>query len=131
VDPRDLLTVGPVTGRRSGLKILLVEDEPLILMDIEFQLQAAGHDVASVQNADRAIEILIKHRVDLILTDIDMPGSMDGLRLAAAVRDRWPPIQIVVMSGKKRPSVDELPARARFLPKPVKPAELLKAIDVW
>jgi CheY-like chemotaxis protein len=113
------------------LKILLVEDEPLILMDVELQLQEAGHDVISVHNADRAIEVLTEHQMQVVLTDIDMPGSMDGLRLAAAVRKRWPPIQIVVISGKRRPSADELPMRARFLPKPLNPAELLRAVSVW
>jgi two-component system, response regulator PdtaR len=114
------------------LKILLVEDEPLILMDVELQLQAAGHEVISVGNADSAIEVLAgRHIIDVVLTDIDMPGSMDGLRLAEAVRSRWPPVQIVVMSGKRRPKHDELPTRARFIEKPFHTPELLKAVGVW
>ncbi|UFZ08547.1 response regulator [Bradyrhizobium ontarionense] len=111
--------------------MLLVEDEPLILMDIELQLQGAGHNVISVRNADRAIEVLADRSVDVLLTDIDMQGSMDGLRLAAAVRERWPPIQIVVMSGKKRPTRDELPQRARFLEKPFHTHSLLEAVGQW
>ncbi len=63
------------------MKILLVEDEPLILLDVDFQLREAGHDVVSACNADRAIEVLAGRQVDVVLTDIDMPGSMDGLRL--------------------------------------------------
>jgi two-component system, response regulator PdtaR len=51
-----------------------------------------------------------------VFTDIDMPGSMDGLKLAAAVRDRWPPIHIIVTTGKTRPL--EIPANALFFPKP-------------
>jgi two-component system, response regulator PdtaR len=113
------------------MRILLVEDEPLILLDVELQLRDAGHDVISVHNADQAIDALTDYRVDVVLTDIDMPGSMDGLRLAAAVRHRWPPLQIVVMSGKRRPSVDELPMRARFLSKPLNSKELLRAVGVW
>ncbi|HLG85033.1 MAG TPA: response regulator [Bradyrhizobium sp.] len=113
------------------MKVLLVEDEPLILMDIELQLQGAGHDVVSVYNADRAIEVLAAQRIDVILTDIDMPGSMDGLVLAAAVRKRWPPVRIVVMSGKKRPMRDELPQRARFIEKPVHARHLLDAVGIW
>jgi CheY-like chemotaxis protein len=113
------------------LKVLLVEDEPLILMDIEFQLREAGYEVVSVTNADRAIEVLGDRSIDVILTDIDMPGSMDGLMLAAAVRERWPPVQIVIMSGKKRPAREELPQRARFIEKPLKMRSLLEAVGVW
>lgn len=113
------------------MKVLLVEDEPLILMDIELQLQGAGHEVLSVGDADRAIEMLASHSVDVLLTDIDMQGSMDGLRLAAAVRKRWPPVQIVVMSGKKHPTPEELPQRARFLEKPIHPLHLLDAVGQW
>jgi two-component system, response regulator PdtaR len=115
----------------EALKILLVEDEPLILMDVEWRLQDGGHSVVAASNADRAIEILGSQSIDVILTDIDMPGSMDGLRLAAAVRDRWPPVKIVVMSGKRRPGQGEMPASARFLPKPFNQGQLMEAIDSW
>jgi len=56
---------------------------------------------------------------------------MDGLKLAAAVRDRWPPVKIVVMSGKRRPRVEELPVEARFISKPVEQRELMKAVAAW
>ena len=113
------------------MRVLLVEDEPLILMDIELQLQEAGHHVISVHNADRAIEVLADCSIDVVLTDIDMPGSMDGLMLAVAVRDRWPPVRIVVMSGKRHPTSEDLPSRARFIAKPLHPADLLSAVGVW
>ncbi len=73
------------------LRILLVEDEPLILMDVELGLQQADHTVVSVCNADRAIDILRAQTVDLVLTDIDMPGSMDGLELASRRKRRLAP----------------------------------------
>ncbi len=113
------------------MKILLVEDEPLILLDVELGLQEADHTVVSVTNADRAMHMLEVHSVDVILTDIDMPGSMDGLALAARVSDLWPPVKIVVMSGKRRPSRAELPAHARFIAKPFNSAELLQTVCVW
>lgn len=53
-----------------------------------------------------------------VFSDIDMPGSMDGMKLAAAVRDRWPPIEIIIVSGHRRPVDRDLPARATFFPKP-------------
>ena len=113
------------------MRILVVEDEALILMDVELRLQDAGHSVVAVSNADKAIECLSSCEVDLVLTDIDVPGTMDGLKLAAAVRDRWPPVKIVVMSGKRRPRVQELPMEARFISKPVEQRELMKAVAAW
>ena len=113
------------------MRILLVEDEPLILMGIEASLEEAGHSVMAASNADDAIKQLTSSSVDLILTDIDMPGSMDGLRLAAAVRDRWPPVKIVVMSGKRKPGSDQLPKHARFISKPFPEKELMKVIGGW
>ncbi len=113
------------------MKILLVEDEPLILMDIELQLRDAGQEVVSVRNADRAIVVLADRLIDLVLTDIDMPGSMDGLMLAEAIRNSWPSVKIVVMSGKRRPAGEDLPSRARFLEKPLHAPDLMNAVCVW
>jgi len=115
----------------AQLKILLVEDEPFILMDIELQLQQDSHFVVSASDADKAIVVLRTQVVDLVLTDIDMPGSMDGLGLAAAVRDRWPSVRIVVMSGKQRPSLAELPSEARFMSKPFNNSQLREAVGTW
>jgi two-component system, response regulator PdtaR len=64
--------------------------------------------------------IILEDRLDIIVvfTDVHMPGSMDGLKLAAAIRNRWPPIKIVATSGMARVSKDDLPSGSRFLPKP-------------
>lgn len=113
------------------LKILLVEDEPFILMDVELQLQQDSHIVVSASNADKAIVVLRNEAVDLVLSDIDMPGSMDGIGLAAAVRDRWPSVRIVLMSGKQRPTLDELPSETRFMSKPFNKSQLLQAVRAW
>src|SRR4029079_550967 len=80
--------------------VLVVEDESLIRMDIVDCLEEAGFLIAEASNADEAINIL-QSRADirLVFTDIHMPGSMDGLKLAAFVRKRWPPIKIIVTSG--------------------------------
>lgn len=75
--------------------------------------------MSEAANADEAIAILERDSaIGLIFTDIDMPGSMDGLRLAAYVRDKWPPIRIVVTSGKYLRPVTGLPAGSVFIPKP-------------
>ena len=79
-------------------------------------------------NADEAIEILESHKdINMVFTDVEMPGSMDGLKLAAAVRDRWPPINIVVTSGKDRPLDVQMPAGTQFLGKRYQTADILTA----
>jgi CheY-like chemotaxis protein len=83
--------------------ILVIEDEPLIRMVVSEYIADAGFEALEAANADIAIEIL-ERRGDIraIFTDINMPGSMDGLKLARAVRDRWPPIHIIITSGIPR-----------------------------
>jgi CheY-like chemotaxis protein len=72
--------------------VIVVEDEALVRMDIAMSLEDAGFAVLEASNADEAIDLLNAYpEIRLMFTDIDMPGSMDGLQLAAAVRDRWPP----------------------------------------
>lgn len=66
----------------------------------------------------------ITARITVLFTDIQMPGSMDGLRLAAVVRDRWPPIALLITSGQQRPPTGDFPTGARFIPKPYSPFEL-------
>jgi DNA-binding LytR/AlgR family response regulator len=73
---------------------------------------------------------ILERRLDItvVFTDIQMPGSMDGIKLAAAVRDRWPPIKIVATSGHVKLGVGDLPQGGRFLPKPYSPAEITKIL---
>ena len=99
--------------------VLIVEDEFLLRIDAADMIAAAGFEVVQAGNADEAIEIL-ESRADItvVFTDIQMPGSMDGLKLARAVRGRWPPIKIVATSGRVRIEPQDLPDGGRFLPKP-------------
>jgi DNA-binding LytR/AlgR family response regulator len=76
-----------------------------------------GAEVIVAGNADAAFALLeARTDIHLVFTDIDMPGSMDGLKLAACIRDRWPPIHIIITTGEVRPL--EIPANALFIPKP-------------
>ena len=110
--------------------ILTVEDETLIRDYLGQILEQAGYQVVSAANADEAIEILeSRDDIRIIITDINMPGSMDGLRLAAAVKDRWPPIKIVIATGKARPRREEMPIDSQFLSKPYLPDRVLAAVD--
>lgn len=107
---------------QSKLVIMVVEDEALVRMAIADHLAAEGYEVLEAGNADQAIAMLVKiPEIRMVFTDIDMPGSMDGLKLAAAVRNRWPPIKIIVTSGHHGVAVEDLPVEARFMPKPYSP----------
>ena len=99
--------------------VLVVEDDPLLRMHAVEVVEEAGFVALQSSNADEAI-ILLESRPDisLLFTDINMPGSMDGMKLAHAVRDRWPPIKILVVSGEVRPHEDELPSNCCFVRKP-------------
>ncbi|GEC54687.1 MULTISPECIES: response regulator [Bradyrhizobium] len=109
--------------------ILIVEDEFLLRMDSVEILEDAGFDVIPAANADEAIAILsTRADIHLVFTDIQMPGSMDGLKLAQFVRDRWPPIKIVATSGHVRAAGDDLPKGSVFLPKPYRGAELIATL---
>jgi CheY-like chemotaxis protein len=106
-------------SRKKAPVVLIVEDEMVIRWGAVKMAEDAGFEVLEAANADEAIEILeSRNDIRLVFTDIHMPGSMDGLKLAHAVRDRWPPIKIIVTSGREMPTKDDLPEGGRFLAKP-------------
>jgi CheY-like chemotaxis protein len=110
--------------------VLVVEDELLVRDFLQEELEEAGYDVILADNADAAIAILeARADIHLVFTDIDMPGSMDGLKLAACVRDRWPPIHIIITTGNARPR--EIPANALFIPKPYLGATVISAMRTF
>ena len=105
--------------------VLVVEDEFLLRIHAIEMIEDAGFEALQAADADEAIQIL-ENRSDIciVFTDIQMPGSMDGLKLAHAVRGRWPPIKIVTTSGRINVRIDDLPSGGRFLPKPYRPEEV-------
>jgi len=105
--------------------VLIVEDEFLVRIGTRQVVETAGFDVVEADNSDEAIAILAaRDDIYLILTDVNMPGSMDGLRLTHFVRDRWPPVKIVATSGHARIAEGDLPEGGRFLHKPYTGAEI-------
>ena len=97
--------------------VLVVEEEALVRMSAVHMVEDAGYAVLQARNADEAIEILERRSdVRVVFTDFTMSGSMDGLRLAEVIRDRWPPIYLIVASGLD--VRDKLPANTRFIRKP-------------
>ena len=113
----------------KGPVVLIVEDELLLRMDAADVIRSAGFEVVEATNADDAIEILeVRHDITLVFTDIQMPGSMDGLKLAQAVRGRWPPIKIVATSGLVDVGEKDLPEGGRFLAKPYRSEQLAEMV---
>jgi CheY-like chemotaxis protein len=105
--------------------VLVVEDDYLLRLDAADMIKAADFEVIEAANADEAIAILeSRNDIAVIFTDIQMPGSMDGLRLARAVRGRWPPIKIITTSGQRIIEELDLPEGGRFLPKPYNPTQV-------
>ena len=108
------------------IRVLVVEDEVFVRLDIVDQLMDAGYDVVEAANAAEAIALLEKDdTIKLVFTDIDMPGSMNGLKLAQAVASRWPLIHIVATSGHFQMRDGDLPAGGQFLPKPYRSHQIL------
>ena len=110
--------------------VLVVEDEPLIRMNTVAMIEDAGYDVIEASNADDAI-LLLEARADIrvVFSDIEMPGSMDGLKLIHAVRERWPPVILILASGRMSPKVEDLPSDTSFLRKPYSESALLGALQ--
>ncbi|UQR64345.1 response regulator [Bradyrhizobium sp. C-145] len=101
------------------LIVLIVEDEYLIRLSAAEMVRELGFEVVEAVDADHAIDLLeTTADIAIVFTDIQMPGSMDGLRRLALVRNRWPPIALLVTSGQVEPAIEDLPAGARFLAKP-------------
>ena len=108
--------------------ILVVEDEPLLRMTAVDMIEAAGFEAVEGTEATQAFAIL-ESRTDILIvfTDIDMPRGIDGIELAARIRDRWPPIDIIITSGYHNAPDLNLPARTIFFPKPYWEKELVAA----
>jgi len=114
----------------ASMKILVVEDEPLIRLGLVSVIEEAGFVVLEAPNADAAIRLLeADSTIRMVVTDVDMPGSMDGIKLAHYVRNKWPPIKLVVISGKVGVKPGELPEGARFMGKPYQETALVRLLQ--
>jgi CheY-like chemotaxis protein len=110
--------------------VLVVEDEMLLRMRAVDIVEDAGYIPVEAADADEAVAILeSRSDIALLLTDIQMPGSMDGLRLAHSVRDRWPPIKIILVSGQVTPTAIEIPADSRFFGKPLEDRAMIAQLQ--
>jgi len=109
--------------------VLVVEDELLIRLNAVQMIEEAGFEAIEAANADEAIRILeSRSDIRIVFTDVQMPGSIDGLKLAHAVRNRWPPIKLIVTSGHVAVDESALPAGGRFFSKPYQPSEITRTL---
>lgn len=100
--------------------VLVVEDEMMLRMKVVDMVEDAGYRPVEAVDADEAMTILqSRSDIALMLTDVQMPGSMNGLQLAHAVHERWPPIKIILASGQMKLSGSDIPLNSRFFGKPL------------
>ncbi len=110
--------------------VLVVEDEALLLFAIADELRLAGFEVLEANTAEGALQLLETHEsIGVLFSDIDMPGRMDGVKLTKTVRARWPPVKVVLTSGKPIPSHEIYPVGDVFLPKPYQPEIVAATIE--
>jgi CheY-like chemotaxis protein len=108
---------------------LVVEDEPLVEMEAIDLLNDLGYDAIGARNADEAVLILrARPDVSLVFTDIEMPGTMNGLALAALIEATWPHIQILITSGAVLPPNQQLVGNACFVAKPYSGSQIELAL---
>jgi CheY-like chemotaxis protein len=109
--------------------ILVVEDHAVIRMAALEFIKAAGFEALEAASADGAIHILeSRSDIHLVFTDIEMPGTMDGLKLAHYIRTRWPPVKLIVASGKMLVEESHLPKGTRVFPKPYSDNSIVEAM---
>jgi len=109
--------------------VLVVEDSPFILMNAVDLVTNAGFEGVGATSADEAIAILeVRTDIRLVFTDVEMPGTIDGLKLAHYIRNRWPPIHLIVASARTIQKESQLPTGSRFFSKPYDNDTIVKEI---
>ena len=109
--------------------ILLVEDEALIRLAASEMLRDAGFDVVKASSAAEAMIALSAHSdVDMLFSDVELPGGPDGLTLAQTVNEKYPAVAILLTSGRTRPGSAELPPGGRFVAKPYDEREVISLL---
>jgi two-component system, response regulator PdtaR len=108
---------------------LVVEDHPLVRMGVLGLIIEAGFEALEASGAMEAIRILeARPDIHLVFTDAEMPGTMDGIELAHYIRNRWPPVKLIVVSGKVVIEQIQLPTGARFFAKPYRETSVVEAM---
>ena len=109
--------------------VLLVEDETMVRMLGCDVLEEAGFEVIEAANADEALAVLRQGTgVDVLFTDVEMPGSLDGYGLARLAHERWPQVKVLIVSGRRHPGPGDLPPGGAFIGKPYSPGEVVRRV---
>jgi two-component system, response regulator PdtaR len=109
--------------------VLVVEDNSFIRSGLLDSVAAAGFEVLGAGSAAEAIRILeARPDIHIVFTDVGMPGTMDGVKLSHYIRHRWPPVKLIVTSGKFTVDETHLPVGAMFFPKPYDESAIIEAI---
>lgn len=118
-----------VPDRSTRPLVLVVEDEPLLRLFAVDMIEDAGFETVEAANSTEAVAILeSRPDIRIVFTDVDMPHGIDGIRLAACIRDRWPPIKIIITSGKPLPRRVNIPAETVFFPKPFRQDKVIETL---
>ena len=116
-------------SEKTSPLVLVVEDEPLLRMLARELLEEVGYDVLEAPDGASALSLLERHaQVDLVFTDVHMPGALDGMALARKVNARWPNMHLLVTSGRERPCASSFPDNGKFMEKPYSPDDLLRHV---
>jgi CheY-like chemotaxis protein len=114
----------------SKAAILVVENETLTRLWVADLLEENGFTVLEAEDANAALKVLeARPEVRLLFTDVQMPGSLNGMELAREVHARWPHVLLVITSGRERPTRAEIPDDGRFVAKPYSAEELLRQVN--
>ena len=110
-------------------RVLLVEEEALVRLDLALALSDAGFDAIEVANAEDALAVLSSTpEIKVMITEVNLAGSLDGAKLSWMARHKWPPLHIIVVSGQHRKEEMQLPERSLFFPKPYRARRLVNAV---
>lgn len=110
--------------------VLVVDDELLLRIDTAYVVESAGFEVLEAPNADEGLELILSRPdIRVLITDIEMPGTMDGLAFARTVHERWPSMHVIVVSGRRMPDACDLPENGIFFSKPLSSEQLLLALN--
>lgn len=109
--------------------VLLVEDEALVRLYVTDVLDEAGFEVIAAENAEAGLLALhARPDVQVLFTDLNMPGRIDGFALARIARAQFPHVGVLIISGRERPALGDLPPGAHFIPKPCKPEAMVRTV---
>ncbi len=113
----------------TRLPVLIIEDQPVLRIEAIDMVERAGFEAVEAMSVEDAIDLLgARTDIRIVYMDLDMPRGVKGIEIAAAIRDRWPPIEIILTAANFRKADLDLPVRAEFYPKPIQHREVIAAM---